>query len=222
MEGKGRFYGNYSEEPIAVIKYIILSIRPFLATEISSSVGGWSHTRDRPAPRPVKSEYMYPHIFKICSNTHFLMSKDTFKECVKSTLLIALHICGYAVLLVRERHYLCKLRCTDNVFVIDRPHCIDPIVNAYTRNNHAASMWWVNYTRVNFWCWIQWTCNWTMSVASSLIIVIISTSADPCRSSNHKNLCLVSKKSIKSFWSQLVAARCSFTHLKMCNYEANV
>ena len=66
------------------------------------------------------------------------MSKDTFKECVKSTLLIALHICGYAVLLVRERHYLCKLRCTDNVFVIDRPHCIDPIVNAYTRNNHAA------------------------------------------------------------------------------------
>jgi len=35
-----------------------------------------------------------------------------------------------------------------------------------------------------------------MRVASSFIIIIISTSADPCRSSNHKNL---NKKSIKWF-----------------------
>src|SRR5271170_8184398 len=36
-----------------------------------------------------------------------------------------------------------------------------------------------------------------MRVASSFIITIISTSADHCRSSNHKKLSLVSKKSIK-------------------------
>ena len=43
-----------------------------------------------------------------------------------------------------------------------------------------------------------------MRVATSFIIIIISTSADHCKSSNHKNLGLVRKKSMKSFWSQLL------------------
>ena len=115
--------------------------------------------------------------------------------------------------------FVWKLRCTDGAPVIYCPHWIDR--TPHTRNTSTHDPYRRGQVGINFWRWIQWTCNWIMSVASSLTIIIISTSADPCRSSNHKNLCLVRKKSIKSFWSQLVALKSRqnvLLHILMCGY----